>query len=122
MEPGELAGFTVGITADRRRDEQEERLRRRGAAVRHGAAIRTVPLVAEAALAQATAAVLDDPPDVVLATTGIGVRAWLAAAEAAGSSDALVRRLQHATVLARGPKVAAALHQVGVHASYVEPT
>lgn len=44
MEDHRLSGFTVGITADRRWEEQAELLRRRGACVIHGPSIRTLPI------------------------------------------------------------------------------
>ena len=40
----ELAGFTVGVTADRRRDELAALLERRGARVVLAPALRIVPL------------------------------------------------------------------------------
>lgn len=109
-----LEGFTVGITADRRSDEQAAHFERRGASVVHGPTIRTVPLIDGDELRTATAAVLDDPPDVVLATTAIGMRSWIGAADAWGVGDRLVATLADATVVARGPKAAAVLHGYGV--------
>ena len=109
-----LAGFTVGITADRRWEEQAELLRRRGASVIHGPAIRTLPLHPGAGLREATEALILDPPDVVIANTGIGVRSWLMAADSWGLGDALLGALSGAHLLARGPKAASALHQAGL--------
>src|SRR5438309_7859291 len=107
----DLAGFTIGVTADRRADEQADLLRRRGAEVRHAAAMTSRPLLSAEALADATAFVLDDPPDVFVANTAIGILAWLAAAEAAGVERLLLERLANTVVLARGPKSAGALRQ-----------
>jgi uroporphyrinogen-III synthase len=113
-----LAGFTVGVTADRRADEQAELLRRRGAEVVHGPVIRTLPLTDGAALAQATEAVIADPPDTLVALTGLGVRSWFEAADGRDRGDALRAALADATVLARGPKAAGALATVGLDASW----
>src|SRR2546423_10969172 len=99
----DLAGFTIGVTADRRADEQADLLRRRGAEVRHAAAMTSRPLLSAEALADATAFVLDDPPDVFVANTAIGILAWLAAAEAAGVDRLLLHRLPHNRLPARGP-------------------
>src|SRR3954469_17279108 len=81
---GALHGFTVAVTADRRWDEQTQLLERRGARVVHGPTIRTLPLGDEERLRVATSAIIDAPPDVVLFTTGLGVRSWLAGAEGLG--------------------------------------
>lgn len=111
----ELAGFTVGVTADRRRDELVALLERRGARVVLAPALRIVPLIDDTELKSATRAVLDAPPDVVVATTGIGLRGWFEAAEGWGLSDALRSRLGRAYLVARGPKARGALRAVGLH-------
>src|SRR5262245_13110361 len=105
-----LEGFAVGVTADRRADEQADLLTRQGARVVHGPVIRTLALGPDEALRRATREVLDDPPDYVIANTGIGVRGWFSAAESWGWDDDLVTVLANARVVARGPKAAAALH------------
>jgi uroporphyrinogen-III synthase len=109
-----LRGFTIGVTADRRWEEQAELLRRRGAAVTHGPSIRTLPLGDDAALAEATQRVIEDPPDVLIANTGIGMRAWFAAAETWGIGDALLGALSETHIVARGPKASASIHQAGL--------
>ena len=48
MNLGALSGYTIGITADRRWQEQAELLERRGARIQHGPSIRTFPLFDEA--------------------------------------------------------------------------
>ena len=117
MTVGPLAGFTIGVTADRRAGEQADLLSRRGAEVLCAPGVAFSTLLSDDALLDATARVLDDPPEVVIADTAIGIRAWLASAEATGSGAALEGRLRATTVLARGPKAAGALRQIGV-----EPT
>lgn len=109
-----MAGYTVAITADRRADEQAELLRRRGAEVLHGATIKTLPLDDTSRLRHATTELIAHPPDVVALSTAIGVRSWLGAAESLGLGDALYRALDHALVLARGPKAAGAATGLGV--------
>ena len=49
-----LDGFAIGVTADRRWEEQAELLMRRGARVVHGPTIRTIPLVADVGIRVAT--------------------------------------------------------------------
>src|SRR3954454_7888610 len=108
-----LEGFAVGITADRRADEQADLLRRRGATVFHGPVIETRPLEPDEALRAATRAVLDDPPDFVIANTGIGVRGWFTAAETWGWDGHLAAVLADASVVARGPQAAGGLPALG---------
>ena len=63
-----LEGFVVGVTADRRADEQSDLLVRRGAHVLHGPVIRTLPLGPDDDLRDATAQVIECQPDYVIAT------------------------------------------------------
>jgi uroporphyrinogen-III synthase len=114
---GPLTGFTIGVTAHRRADEQIELLERKGAHVLHGPAIQTHPLVAEADLAAATRAVVEEPPDWTLLTTGIGVRAWFEAAESLGLAGELSDALAASKVVVRGPKAhgAAVTNGLDVH-------
>ena len=79
-----LSGYTVGVTADRRRDELANLLESRGARVVLAPALRIVPIADDAELRAATRACLDSPPDIVLVSTGIGMRGWLEAAEGWG--------------------------------------
>ena len=89
---GALTGWVVGVTADRRHEEQIELLRRRGARVMHAPTLRTRPLGPDDELGEAIEAVIEQRPDVIVLSTGIGVRGWLEAAEALGRADELPRR------------------------------
>ncbi len=107
-----LAGYTVAVTAARRREELGALLDRRGARVVHAPAIRIVPLADDAELVSATRAVLAAPVDLVVATTGVGFRGWLEAAEA---WDLPLRaHLRGVRVLARGPKARGAIRGAGL--------
>ena len=110
----ELSGYTVGVTSDRRRDELAVLLERRGARVVLAPALRIVPLRDDSHLRAATRAVLDTPPEIVVATTGIGLRGWLEAAEGWGLGDALRTTLAGAYLVARGPKARGALRAGGL--------
>ncbi|AEA23343.1 Uroporphyrinogen III synthase HEM4 [Pseudonocardia dioxanivorans CB1190] len=109
-----LAGFTVGVTAARRADELATMLERRGAVVQHGPALRIVPLADDAQLLESTRALIARPPDVTVATTGIGFRGWIEAAEGWGLGDDLITVLGKGTVLARGPKARGAIRASGL--------
>ncbi|MFF8290271.1 uroporphyrinogen-III synthase [Streptomyces sp. NPDC016309] len=111
---GPLAGFTVGVTAARRADELGALLERRGAAVAHAPALRIVPLADDAELLDATKALIGRAPDIVVATTAIGFRGWLEAADGWGYGEELLDRLRGAQVLARGPKVKGAVRAAGL--------
>jgi uroporphyrinogen-III synthase len=107
-----LAGCTVAVTAERRREELAALLERRGARVVSAPAIRVVPLADDGELVAATRAVLAAPVDLVIATTGVGFRGWL---ETAGAWDLpLVEHLRSARVLARGPKARGAIRGAGL--------
>ena len=109
-----LTGFTVGVTAARRRAELVALLERRGARVVEAPAIRIVPLSDDRALQQATRVCIAAGLDIVVATTGIGFRGWMEAAESAGLADRLLATLANARLLARGPKARGAIRAAGL--------
>ncbi|MBB6373655.1 uroporphyrinogen-III synthase [Pseudonocardia eucalypti] len=109
-----LAGFTVGVTAARRAEELGALLERRGAVVVHAPALRIVPLPDDAELAAATRSLIQNPPDLVIATTGIGFRGWVEAADGWGLGEDLLDALRPATVLCRGPKARGAVRAAGL--------
>jgi uroporphyrinogen-III synthase len=109
-----LSGYTVGVTADRRRDELAGLLESRGARVVLAPALRIVPIADDAELRAATRACLESPPDIVLVNTGIGMRGWLEAAEGWGLAEPLRAVLSRAYLVARGPKARAAIRSAGL--------
>lgn len=111
---GPLAGFTVGVTAARRADELGALLCRRGAAVLHAPALRIVPLADDTELLAATKELIDHAPDVVVATTAIGFRGWVEAADGWGYGEKLLATLGGVEMLARGPKVKGAIRAAGL--------
>lgn len=114
QNPGPLAGFTIGVTAARRADELIALLRRRGAAVLHAPALRIVPLADDSELLAATKELIGCAPDVVVATTAIGFRGWIEAADGWGIGEELLERLRGSELLARGPKVKGAIRAAGL--------
>uniref|UniRef100_A0AAU2V8B9 Uroporphyrinogen-III synthase n=1 Tax=Streptomyces sp. NBC_00003 TaxID=2903608 RepID=A0AAU2V8B9_9ACTN len=111
---GPLGGFTVGVTAARRADELAALLTRRGAAVLHAPALRIVPLADDSELLAATRELITKVPDTVVATTAIGFRGWVEAADGWGIGDALLTTLKGVELLARGPKVKGAVRAAGL--------
>ena len=116
IEP--LAGYTVGITAARRRKEFGAALERRGAKILYGPAIQIVPLADDTELRDATERCLADPLDIVVATTGIGFRGWMEAADTWDLLEKLTSAIGHATVLARGPKARGAIRASGLREAW----
>jgi uroporphyrinogen-III synthase len=125
-EPGTgtlpLHGRTVGVTAERRFEDQAALLRKRGATVLHAPTMHTVDLTGDAELRRHTEAVIADPPAWTVATTGFGMRLWLEAADSWGSGDALVAALGRGTVVARGAKAQSACRQRGLEVEWKAPS
>lgn len=109
-----LAGFTVAVTAARRREELSALLIRRGARVVEAPAIRIVPTQDDEQLRIATQACVANPPDAVVVTTGIGFRGWMEAAELWGLGEQLRERLSGTQLLTRGPKAKGAVRAAGL--------
>lgn len=109
-----LHGLTVGVTAERKAEELAGLLERRGARVLHGAAVRIVQVEDDERIVDISRGLLAAPPDVVVATTGVGFRGWLAGAERWGLREDLVAALGRAEILARGPKARGAIRGAGL--------
>lgn len=109
-----LSGFTVAVTAARRREELTALLQRRGARVIEAPAIRIIPTTDDVQLRAATEACITRPPDVVVATTGIGFRGWMEAADGWGLGEALRQQFERAELLVRGPKAKGAVRAAGL--------
>ncbi|NVN48281.1 uroporphyrinogen-III synthase [Mycolicibacterium hippocampi] len=109
-----LTGFRVAVTSARRAEELGALLKRRGATVTAAAAIEMVPLPDDNELRQRTQALIDSPPDIVVATTGIGFRGWIAAADGWGLATELTAALSKARIVSRGPKATGALRAGGL--------
>ncbi|WP_405582154.1 uroporphyrinogen-III synthase [Streptomyces sp. NBC_01190] len=109
-----LAGFTVAVTAARRADELAALLVERGAVVLKAPSLRIMRPAEDPELREATRKLLGDPPDVAVATTAIGFRGWIEAADTWGLGEALLRGLGGVRLLARGPQVRGALRAAGL--------
>ncbi|HUC15797.1 MAG TPA: uroporphyrinogen-III synthase [Acidimicrobiales bacterium] len=119
--PGtDLVGFTVAVTADRRRDEQTVLLERLGVEVLMFPLLRTEP-VDPGTLRALTDAIADAPPDFFVANTGYGMRTWLQLAAEWGLQEALVEALRSSTIVVRGAKALGEIRKVGLDAVYKAP-
>ena len=113
-EGAPLTGYRVAVTAARRSEELCTLLRRRGATVCAAPAIEMVSLPDDEELHRHTEALIGQPPDIVVATTGIGFRGWMAAADGWGLAGDLTAALAGARVVSRGPKATGALRAAGL--------
>ncbi len=103
------------MTAARKVEEQVALLERRGARVDVASVLAQQPTeVVEDDLRRATDEVLAGPVDVLVATTGIGMRTWARSAAGWGVREDLLARLRDAELLARGPKSVGALRGLGL--------
>lgn len=114
-----LAGCVVLITADRRSAELGAALERHGALTRHTPAISMVPILSDDTLLESTRRVIASRPDIVIATTGIGFRGWIEAADSYGLAEELLEVLRNARLIARGPKARGAIQAAGLLADWV---
>jgi uroporphyrinogen-III synthase len=114
-----LVGCTIVIAVDRRSQELAAALERHGARVRHAPALTIVSHIDDESLVDATRDLIARPPDVVVATTGVGFRGWMEAADEAGLLDELHAAMSAAQIVARGPKARGAIQQAGLTADWV---
>src|SRR5918998_6242179 len=110
----QLRGFRIGVTSDRRADDLIAALERRGAQVLHAPALTIAPNEQDGSLISDTRAVISARPDVVLVTTGYGMRRWFEVADAAGLGAELTEVLEQARIFARGPKAHGAVRAAGL--------
>ncbi|AXE39295.1 uroporphyrinogen-III synthase [Acidipropionibacterium virtanenii] len=114
-----LAGRRILVTAQRRADDLAAPLVRRGAEVTVVPTLAVEKHIDEETLLDQTRALIAAPPRIVVITTGFGLRAWNESAIGNGLGGRLVEMLNGARVLARGPKAAGALQQIGSRADWV---
>jgi len=114
----QLLGVTIGVTSDRRSGDMIATFERKGARVVHAPTMRIVPLAEDDQLLAETRDVIADPPEVVLVTTGIGLRGWVEAADAAGLAAPLLEVMARARVVARGPKATGVIRANGLREAW----
>jgi uroporphyrinogen-III synthase len=117
-----LAGRRVAVTSTRKAAELCSMLERRGASVVQAPTLKEQDAVDPEALRAATEQLVAEGVDVLVATTGTGVNAWLEAATGWGLDRTLLRTLGRADILARGPKSVGALRRHGLKEHWQSPT
>jgi uroporphyrinogen-III synthase len=119
----DLAGFTVGVTADRRGEEQALMLRRLGVEVLRGPSVETLHVAeGDGVLRARVDALIGQPPDFLVANTGLGIRSLFALAAGWGLEDELRSALGRVRIAARGPKAAGAVRLAGLPVWWRAPT
>ena len=118
----DLKGRTVGVTADRRGEDQAVMFRRAGAEVILGPTIATLRIPDPELLRRRTEDLTADPPDYFIANTGMGMRTWMDAAEGWGLGDGVRAALRGAQLLSRGPKSTGALSSMGLTPAWRSPS
>lgn len=115
--------LVVGVTADRRWEEQASLLSKRGVEVVHGPTMRTVDLAGDERLRSVTERLIASPPDWLVATTGMGIKQWFDAADGWGLRDPLLAALRSPAtrIVARGAKSTSAVRQAGLGVAWRAP-
>ena len=119
--PEELLGFRIGVTSDRRSKDLIEAFERRGASVLHAPTLRMANLQTDEPLIEETKTVIEQAPDLLLATTSHGIRRWLEVADSAGLGVRLLDTLEHTKILVRGPKARGAIISAGLSDAGMSP-
>lgn len=109
-----LRGYRIAVTSSRRAEELCALLRRHGADVCSAPAINMIALPEDDELQGNTEALIANPPDILVAHTGIGFRGWVAAAEGWGLAGELVDALSVGRTISRGPKATGELRAAGL--------
>jgi uroporphyrinogen-III synthase len=113
-----LDGIRIGVTSYRKGEQLVTALERRGASVLHGPTIGGDAPVPESEIIADTDAIVASQPDWLVASTGVGMRLWAAAAAANGRQAALESMAQQATCVARGDKAVGGLQQLGARPAW----
>jgi uroporphyrinogen-III synthase len=109
-----LAGLTIGITAERSAAQQVSVFEARGAQTMVGSTLRISSVADDEQLRATTEEIIRHPPQFLLASTGYGMRTWLATAETWGRREPLLAALGRARVANRGAKAASANTAAGL--------
>lgn len=115
FNPNQLEGFRIGVTSDRRSGDLIDAFERRGAKVTHAPTLRIANSQQEGPLVEDTTRLIAAKPDILLATTGYGVRRWFEVADAAGLGQDLIDSLADTDVLVRGPKARGGIRAAGLN-------
>lgn len=121
MPTASFAGLRVLALESRRAREIEKLIATYGGQPIVVPSVREVPLESNQEALQFAQRLADHQLDMVIFTTGVGVRVLSRAVESVYSREQFASLLSGVTVVARGPKPGGALKELGVQASVVVP-
>lgn len=116
---GQLSGCRVVLTAQRKAEQFAAALERHGATIVHAPTLSVIPNIDDPELAARTRTLIEEPPDIVVVTTGVGFNGWAEVAEAEGLGEQWHAMLARARIIARGPKARGAIQAAGLRADWV---
>jgi uroporphyrinogen-III synthase len=122
FQPDQLEGFRIGVTSDRRSSDLIDAFERRGAKVVHAPTLRIANSQQDGPLLDDTRTMIAARPDILLATTGYGVRRWFEVADMDGLGQLLTESLAQTTILVRGPKARGGIRATGLNDSGMSDT
>ena len=114
-------GLTVMALESRRAREIAKLIENLGGVPLVAPSVREVPLDANQGALDFARNLMSGRVDMVIFTTGVGVRALVSAVETVCPREELARRLNEVVVVVRGPKPAGALRELGVRVSLAVP-
>lgn len=121
MTPASFNGLSVLALESRRAREIAKLIENLGGAPMVAPSVREVALDSNHEALEFARNLAAGRVDMVIFTTGVGVKAIASAIESVYSREELARRLNDVVVVARGPKPTAALRELGVRASLTVP-
>ncbi|GIW99340.1 MAG: uroporphyrinogen decarboxylase [Pirellulaceae bacterium] len=116
-----FAGMHVAALESRSREQMERLIEKYGGVAHVSPSMREVPLEDNREATDLAYRVITGQINIVIFMTGIGFRQWLSAVERSVDVQRLVHALSDIVTVARGPKPAAAMRQVGIQPKYVVP-
>lgn len=115
----QLSGCRVVLTAQRKAEQFATALERHGATIVHAPTLSVIPNIDDPELVARTRALIDEQPDIVVVTTGVGFNGWAEVATAEGLSEQWHAMLAKARIIARGPKARGAIQAAGLMVGWV---
>ena len=116
-----LAGWCVACFEARMSHEARRLFERRGASVLSAPALEEVPLTDQQSAFEFGESLLRDEVDVLVLLTGVGTRLLVDVLASRWDRDLVLRKLEQAKLICRGPKPVSALKSLGLKPSFVVP-
>jgi uroporphyrinogen-III synthase len=121
MTTGSFCGLCVLALESRRAREIAKLIENRGGVAIVAPSVREVPLESNKEASEFAQKLAAGQVDMVIFTTGVGVKALASAVESVCSREQLSQHLNGVVIVARGPKPTAALREMGVRVNLLVP-